>query len=196
LDSVVFVVRNSSNIYQKNNKYHTVGTAPISTRKTTNTTLSEQLQYLTEKQQIPHSQNSSCSDSEVFVLFLLDIGAVPTVRYLGFFCSILELLRHCGICCFSVRYWSCSDSEVFVTNTTLSEQLQYLTEKQQIPHCWNSSNIYQKNNEYHTVYWSCSDSVVFVVFLLDIGAVPTVVFVVFLLDIGAVPTVRYVLFFC
>ena len=53
---------------------------------------------------------------------------------------------------------------------------------------------------------------VFVVFLLDIGAVPTVwyllfsvrywncsdrlVFVIFLLDIGAVQTVRYLLFFC
>ena len=34
----------------------------------------------------------------VFVVFLLNIGAVPTVRYL----------------CFSVRYWSCSDSAVFV----------------------------------------------------------------------------------
>jgi hypothetical protein len=38
----------------KNNKYVTVWTAPISNRKTTNTTLSEQFQYLTEKQQIPH----------------------------------------------------------------------------------------------------------------------------------------------
>jgi hypothetical protein len=83
----------------------------------------------------------------VFVVFLLDIGAVPTVRYfffcsilelfrqcgICFFCSILELFRQCGICCFSVRYWRCSDSAVFV---------------------------------------------------------------VFLLDIGAVPTVRYLLFFC
>ena len=34
----------------KNNKYRTVRTAPISNRKTTNTALSEQLQYLTEKQ--------------------------------------------------------------------------------------------------------------------------------------------------
>ena len=34
----------------------------------------------------------------IFVVFLLDIGAVPTGRYL----------------CFSVRYWSCSDSVVFV----------------------------------------------------------------------------------
>ena len=34
----------------------------------------------------------------VFIVFLLDIGA----------------FRQCGICCFSVRYWSCSDSAVFV----------------------------------------------------------------------------------
>ena len=39
-----------------------------------------------------------------------------------------------------------------------------------------------------------SDSVVFVVFLLDIGAVPTVRYCFFLLDIGAVPTVRYLFF--
>jgi hypothetical protein len=38
-------------------KYRTVGTAPISNRKATNTALSEQLQYLTEKQQIPHCLN-------------------------------------------------------------------------------------------------------------------------------------------
>ena len=50
----------------------------------------------------------------VFVVFLLDIGAVPTVRYLLFFWEILELFRQCGICCFSVRYWSCSDSAVFL----------------------------------------------------------------------------------
>ena len=50
----------------------------------------------------------------VFVVFLLDIGAVPTVRYLLFFCKILELFKQCGICCYSVRYWSCSDSVVFV----------------------------------------------------------------------------------
>ena len=46
-------------------------------------------------------------------------------------------------------------------------------------------------------YWSCSDSAVFVVFLLDIGAVPTVWYLMdFLIDIGAVPTVQYLLFFC
>ena len=50
----------------------------------------------------------------VFVVFLLDIGVVPTVRYFLFFCWILELFRQCGICCFSVRYWSCSDSAVFL----------------------------------------------------------------------------------
>ena len=40
----------------KNNKYRTVGTAPISNSKTTHTALSEQLQYLTEEQQIPLSE--------------------------------------------------------------------------------------------------------------------------------------------
>ena len=36
----------------------------------------------------------------VFVVFLLDIGAVPTMQYLLFFCYILELFRQCGICVF------------------------------------------------------------------------------------------------
>ena len=49
----------------------------------------------------------------IFVVFLLDVGAVPTVWYLLFFWYILELLRQCGICCFSVRYWSCSANAVF-----------------------------------------------------------------------------------
>jgi cytochrome c-type biogenesis protein CcmH/NrfF len=40
-------------------KYHTVRTVPKSNRKTKNTTLSEQFQNLTEKQKIPHCQNSS-----------------------------------------------------------------------------------------------------------------------------------------
>jgi len=40
----------------KNKKYHTVGTVSKS-RKTKNTTLSEQFQNL-EKQKIPHCQNS------------------------------------------------------------------------------------------------------------------------------------------
>jgi hypothetical protein len=38
----------------KNKKYKTVGTVPKSNRKTRNTTLSEQFQNLTEKQEIPH----------------------------------------------------------------------------------------------------------------------------------------------
>ena len=42
-----------------NKKYHTVGTTPKSNRKTTNTTPSEQLQNLIEKQQIPHRWNNS-----------------------------------------------------------------------------------------------------------------------------------------
>ena len=40
-------------------RYHTVGTIPRSNRKTRDTTLSEQFPDLTEKQEIPHSRNSS-----------------------------------------------------------------------------------------------------------------------------------------
>jgi hypothetical protein len=43
----------------KNKKYHNVGTAPNSNRKTKNTTMLEQLQILTEKQKIPQCWNSS-----------------------------------------------------------------------------------------------------------------------------------------
>jgi hypothetical protein len=125
--------------------FHTVGTAPISNRKRTNTTLSEQLQYLTENNKYHTVRTAPISNRKT-----------PN--------TVLELFRQCGICCFSVRYWSCSDSAVFVvflldigavpavryllfynkyrtvgtapisnrktTNTALSEQLQYLTEKQ------------------------------------------------------------------
>ena len=48
----------------------------------------------------------------VFVVFLLDIGAVPTVVFVVFLLD-MELFRQYGIF-FSVRYRSCSDSAVFV----------------------------------------------------------------------------------
>ena len=50
----------------------------------------------------------------VFVVFLLEFGAVPTVWYLLFFYWSLELFLQCGIFCFSIRVWSCSYSAVFV----------------------------------------------------------------------------------
>jgi cytochrome c-type biogenesis protein CcmH/NrfF len=165
-----------------NNKYHTVGTAPISNRKTTNTTLSEQFQNLTEKQQIPHCRNNSrqcgiscfsvrywsCSDSVVIVVFLLDFGIVLIVWYLLF------------------SVWNCSDSVVRTipksnrktTNTTLLEQFQNITEKPQIPHCQNNSKQkttnttlseqFQNLTEFSVRFWNCSDSVVFVVFCLEL----------------------------
>ena len=43
----------------KNKRCYTVGTVPKSNRKTKDTTLSEQFQNLTEKQEIPHCRNSS-----------------------------------------------------------------------------------------------------------------------------------------
>jgi hypothetical protein len=41
----------------RENKYHTVGTFTKPNRKTKNTTLSEHLQNLIEKQKIPHCRN-------------------------------------------------------------------------------------------------------------------------------------------
>ena len=49
----------------------------------------------------------------VFLVFLLEFGAVPTAWYLLFFYWSLELFLQCDICCFSVRFWSCSYSVVF-----------------------------------------------------------------------------------
>ena len=102
-------------------------------------------------------------DSAVFVVFLLDIGAVPTVWYLFFFCSILELFRHCGICCFAVRYWSCSDSTVFGFFS-----VRYWS-------CSDSAVFVVFLLDIGAVH----DSAVFVVFLLDIGAVQTVRYLLF-----------------
>ena len=98
----------------------------------------------------------------VFVVFLVDIRAAPTVRYLLLFCSILELFRQCGICCFSYRYWSCSNSAVFVV---------FLLDIEMFRQCGICC--------FSIRFLNCSDSVVFVVFLLDIGAVPTVRYLLF-----------------
>jgi hypothetical protein len=40
----------------------------------------------------------------------LDIGTVPTVWHYLFFYWTLELFRQCGIICFSIGLWNCSDS--------------------------------------------------------------------------------------
>ena len=88
------------------------------------------------------------------------------MRFFLLFCSILELFRQCDICSFSVRYWSCSDSAVFVVfllDIGAVPTVRYLC--------------------FSVRYWSCSDSVVFVVFLLDIGAVLTVRYLLFLCEI-------------
>jgi hypothetical protein len=93
------------------------------------------------------------------------------------------MFRQCGICCFSIGFWKCSDNVVFFVflldfrnvptvfvgtfpkynrktkNTTLSEHFQNPIEKQKIP--------------------KCSDNVVFVVFLLDFGNVPTMWYFLF-----------------
>ena len=50
----------------------------------------------------------------VFIVFLFDCGTVQTVWYLLFFYLIVELFRQCGIYCFSIWLWNCSDSVVFI----------------------------------------------------------------------------------
>jgi hypothetical protein len=138
----------------KNNKYDTVWTAPISNRKTTNTTLSEQfqyltekqqiphcreqLQYLTEKQQIPHCLNSSNIEQKKQIPHCLNSSNIEqkTKKY-----------RTVGTAPVSNRKTTNTTvgtapiSNRKTTNTTLSEQIQNLIEKQQILHCRNSSNI-------------------------------------------------------
>ena len=42
--------------------------------------------------------------------FLLDFGTVPTVWHYLFLYGTLELFRQCGIICFDMGLWNCSDS--------------------------------------------------------------------------------------
>jgi hypothetical protein len=98
----------------------------------------------------------------VFFVFLLEFGAVPTVRYLLFSYWSLELCLQCGICCFSIGVWSCSYSVVFVV---------FLVEFELFLQC----GIFC----FSIRFCSCSYSVVFVVFLLEFGGVPTVWYLLF-----------------
>ena len=59
----------------------------------------------------------NCSDS---VVFLLDVGTVPTVLYLYW---MLELFRQC---CISIGCWNCSDSVVFVLDVGTVPTVLYL----------------------------------------------------------------------
>ena len=45
--------------------------------------------------------------------------------FLLFFCQILELFQQYGICCFSIRFWNCSDSVVFFVFLFCSYSLIY-----------------------------------------------------------------------
>ena len=92
-----------------------------------------------------------------FFVFLFDFGPVPTVWYFLFFYLILDLFRQCRIFCFSIWFWTCSDSVVFV--------FFYL-----ILDLFRQCGIFC----FSIWFWTCSDSVVFFVFLFDFGPVPTV----------------------
>jgi FlaA1/EpsC-like NDP-sugar epimerase len=112
--------------------------------KTVNTTLSEQLQNLIENSKyhtvetVPKSRKTK----------ITTVRTVPK--------SILELFWQCGIYCFSIRFWSYSDSVVFFV---------FLLDFGVILTVWYLL--------FSIRFWSCSDSVVFTVFLLDFGVVLT-----------------------
>ena len=102
-----------------------------------------------------------------------DFGNVPTVWYPLFFCWGLEMFRRCGILCFSVGFWKCSDSVV---------SLAFLLGFGNVPtvwyplfFCWILEMFRQCGILCFSVgFWKCSDSVVSFVFLLGFGNVPTV----------------------
>ena len=131
--------------------------SPIEKWKNNNATLSEQFQSLIENQIMPHCQN--CSGSVALLVYLLDIGNGQKVWHYWFFYGTLELFWQCGIICFYMRIWNCSDSValfVFIflfdfgtvpksnrktNNATLSEQLQRPIEKPIMPHFLVISNV-------------------------------------------------------
>ena len=93
------------------------------------------------------------------------------------------MFRQCGIFCFSIGLWKCSDNVVFFV---------FLLDFGNVPTVWYFLFFYWILEMFRQCgifcfsigFWKCSDSVVFVVFLLDFGNVPTVwyFFLVFLLD--------------
>jgi hypothetical protein len=78
-----FFIENNS--LQKNKKYHTVGTDQKSNRKTRNTTLSEQIKNLTEKQEI------SLSHSKFFPIKAGPIKTILGKKFPSVFQQLLQL---------------------------------------------------------------------------------------------------------
>jgi hypothetical protein len=121
----------------------------------------------------------NCSDSVALIIFIWDIGTVPKVWHYLFFYWALEQFRQCGIICFSIELWKCSDS---VTFCFLYVTLELIRECGII---WFSIGL-----------WNCSDSVALLVLIWDFGTVPTVWhYLFFLLDFGTVPEVWHHLLF-
>jgi hypothetical protein len=108
----------------------------------------------------------------------MDFGTVPKVSYFLFFYWILELFRQCGIFCFSIWFWNCSDSMVFFV---------FLLDFRTVPTVWYFLFFYWILELFRQCgifcfsigFWNCSDSVVFSVFLLDFGTVPSVWYFLF-----------------
>jgi hypothetical protein len=94
---------------------------PKSNRKTKYTTLSEQCQNVTEKQNIQHCRNNAKIYQENKIYYT--VGIMPKSNR-------------------KTKYTTLSEQCQNITKyTTLSEQCQNLTEKQNILHCRNNAKI-------------------------------------------------------
>jgi hypothetical protein len=131
------------------------------------------------------------------------------VWYILFFYWILELIRQCGIFCFSIGFWNSSDSVVYFVFLldfgTLPTVVYFvfLLDFRTLPTVWYILFFYWSLEIFRQCsifcfsirFWNRSDSVVYFVFLLGFRTLPTVVYFVFLLDLRTHPTVWYILFF-
>jgi hypothetical protein len=93
----------------------------------------------------------------------LEFGTVPTVWHYLCFDRTLELFRQCGIICFSVGHWNCSDSVAlfvliwdFGTVTTMWPYL----------FLYGTLILFQQYDIicFSIGLWNCSDSVALFVF--------------------------------
>ena len=83
-------------------------------------------------------------------VFLCDFGTVPTISHYLFLYWTLEMFRHCGIICFCIGFWNCSDSVAMLFFYWTLELFRYCVI---ICFC--------------IEFWNCSDSVALFVSLLD-----------------------------
>ena len=96
-------------------------------------------------------------------MYLCITRGIDFAFFYDFVYCILELFRQCGILCFSIIFWNCSDSVVFFV---------FLLYFGTVPTVWYFVFFYCILELFRQccmlcfsiVFWNCSDSVVFCVF--------------------------------